>query len=74
MSRDARGRVIWNRGDSPSEHVAQELGLEHFQVRSAIHTIKAKTNLRGPDRVTIYENGDVTDERGEDIGNIFYDK
>jgi hypothetical protein len=74
MGRGGSRRLIWDRGDSPSSRVAQALGLEHFEVRRAIHKIKARANLRGPDRVTIYDNGDVTDDRGDDIGNIFYDK
>jgi hypothetical protein len=67
----SRGRVIWDRRGSPSEYVAKELGLDHWEVRKAIHKIKGSANLRGGDCVIIFENGDVTNESGEDIGNIF---
>lgn len=71
MHRDSRGRVIWDKRGSPSEYVARELGLEHWQVRQATHKIKGSANLHGDDRVIIHENGDVTDENDEEIGNIF---
>jgi hypothetical protein len=51
--------------------VSDRLGIERWQLREAIHKIKDRSNLRPDDRVTIYDNGNVTDEDGEPIGNIF---
>jgi hypothetical protein len=64
-------RVIWDRATRPTKHVGDQLGIERWQLGDAIHKIKAKSNLSGPDRVIIYDDGNVTDENGEPIGNIF---
>jgi hypothetical protein len=36
-----------------------------------LHKIKAAADLSGADRVIIYTDGTVTDERGEPIGNLY---
>jgi hypothetical protein len=33
--------------------------------------IKRRSNLQARDRVIIYEDGAVRDERGEELGNIY---
>jgi hypothetical protein len=35
-----------------------------------LHQIKHRSNLRGQDRVVVYEDGRLTDANGDDIGNI----
>jgi hypothetical protein len=64
-------RVLWDRAQNPTRHVSESLGIERWQLRQALHKIKARSNLRGDDRVIIYENGDVTDSHGNPIGNIY---
>ncbi|MCJ2058457.1 hypothetical protein MKL09_18110 [Methylobacterium sp. J-048] len=66
----ARRRVIWNRAGSPVSYVSAKLNLDEETVGAAIHAIKAAAGLRGADSVIIYDNGDITDARGEEIGNI----
>ncbi|MCJ2140857.1 hypothetical protein [Methylobacterium sp. E-066] len=66
-----RRRVIWNRGGSPVSYVSEKLNLDEETVGGAIHAIKAAAGLRGADSIIIYDNGDVTDARGEEIGNIY---
>ena len=62
--------VIWNRRENPSKYVSDRLGITHEQLGAALHEIKASGNLRAADRVVIYADGMVTDERGEPLGNI----
>jgi hypothetical protein len=50
--------------------VSGQLGIEHWKLRAAIHTIKAKANLGPADDVLIYDDGTVTDPAGDEIGNI----
>ena len=64
-------RVIWNRGGNPVAYVSARLGLSEAEVSAAIHAIKAAARLRGADDITIYDNGDVTDANGDEIGNIY---
>jgi hypothetical protein len=47
------------------------LDLPEEDVGAAIHSIKAAARLRGADNIVIHDNGDVTDARGEEIGNIY---
>ena len=63
--------ILWDRRGNPSPYVSQALGLEEWQLRQAIHKIKGRSPLRGPDRVIIYRNGGVTDENGEVLGNVY---
>lgn len=63
-------RVLWSRGTLPTPHVSSRLGISRRQLGAAIHEIKRRSGLRGDDRITIYEDGNVTDERGDLIGNI----
>lgn len=65
-----RRRVIWNRGGNPVSYVSTKLNLNEETVGAALHAIKAAAGLRGADSFIIYDNGDVTDARGEEIGNI----
>jgi hypothetical protein len=47
------------------------LGIERWQLRQAIHKIKAGNNLGGNDKVIVHSDGKVTDVNGSEIGNIF---
>jgi len=64
-------RVIWNRPENPTKSVSDRLGITHEQLGEALHEIKASGNLRAADRVIIYDDGMVTDERGDPLGNIY---
>ena len=63
-------RILWHKVGSPTPYVSQALGVEEWQLRRAIHAIKRRCGLTGADRVIIYDDGKVTDEQGEELGNI----
>jgi len=64
-------RILWDRLRNPTPYVSQALGVEEWQLRHAIHVIKRRGGLTGAERVIIYDDGKVTDERREELGNIF---
>jgi hypothetical protein len=64
-------RAIWNRPQNPTQYVSDRLGITREQLGEALHEIKASGNLRAADRVIIYDDGVVTDEHGEPLGNIY---
>ncbi len=64
-------RIIWNRRENPSEYVSDQLGITREQLGDAIHQIKAAGDLSPADRVITYDDGTVTDERGDVLGNIY---
>jgi hypothetical protein len=64
-------RVIWDQRGNPPKYVSDRLGIQRWQLRAAIHGIKTATNLRATDRVIIYDDGTVRDERGGELGNIY---
>ena len=63
--------IIWNRPGNPSKYVSDQLSIPHWKLGEAIHEIKHAGNLRAPDRVIIYDDGMVTDEHGDPLGNIY---
>ena len=63
-------RIIWDRLRNPTPYVSETLGIEEWELRNAIHAIKRRSGLKGADRVIIYDDGTVTDELGEDLGNV----
>ena len=69
--RPCMARIIWNRRENPSKYVSDQLGITREQLGDAIHEIKAAGNLRATDGVVIYDDGTVTDERGDAHGNIY---
>lgn len=62
--------ILWDKLRNPTPYVSETLGIEEWELRSAIHTIKERSGLSGRDRVIIHRDGKVTDEHGEDLGNI----
>jgi hypothetical protein len=56
---------------NPPKYVSDRLGIQHWQLGDAIHEINAAGNLRAADRVIIYDDGMVTDEQGDPLGNIY---
>lgn len=51
---------------------SDRLRISRRDLGRALHKIKARSNLRGgADRVVIYDDGAVTDQAGEPLGNIY---
>jgi hypothetical protein len=50
--------------------VSDELRIERWQLRNALHKIKARSDLGGRDRVIIYDDRTVADADGNELGNI----
>jgi hypothetical protein len=63
--------ILWDKKRSPTPYVSQALGIEEWQLRDALHKIKYRSPLRPQDRVIIHRDGRVTDEHGEDLGNVY---
>ena len=63
-------RVIWDKLRNPTKYVSSQLGIEQWQLRAAIHKIKARSHLGATDRVIIYDDGLVTDDKHAPLGNI----
>lgn len=63
-------RIVWDRTGNPTAYVSDALKITRWELRSALHTIKARSDLRVTDPVIIYDDGKVTDAHGEEIGNI----
>ncbi len=64
-------RIIWDKVRNPTPYVSEALGIEEWQLRNAIHAIKRRCGLSGSDRVIVYDDGKVTDEHDDELGNIF---
>ena len=64
-------RIIWSNPGNPPRGVATRLGITRQQLRDAIHEIKHDAKLAPTDRVTIWDDGTVTDESVVEIGNVF---
>jgi hypothetical protein len=64
-------KIIWDKIRNPTRHASDALGIERWQIRVAIHKIKAANNLGPTDKVIIFDDGKVTDTNGVEIGNIF---
>jgi hypothetical protein len=62
--------ILWSNPGNPPASIARTLGIEPRRFSRALHKIKAAADLSGTDRVIIYSDGTVTDERGEAIGNL----
>lgn len=63
-------RVIWDKSGNPTDYVSEQLGIERWQLRKAIHKIKSSADINPTEQITIYGDGSVTDANGEPIGNI----
>jgi hypothetical protein len=47
------------------------LSISRWDLGAALHAIKEASGLGGTDRVIILDDGTVTDDHGEVIGNIY---
>ena len=64
-------KVIWDRPENPPKYVSDLLGISRYKLGAALHEIKRWSDLRGADRVIIYDDGSVTHQNGESLGNIY---
>lgn len=64
-------RIIWSGPRQPTHAVATALGITRPQLSRAIHSIKDDAGLRPHDNVKIWDDGSITDEADECIGNIY---
>ena len=64
-------RRIWSNPGNPTAGVATQLGISRQQLREAIHKIKRDATLGATDRITIWDDGTVTDESNVPIGNVY---
>ena len=66
----SRASTLWSNPGNPPDSVAQTLGMEPRHFSRALHKIKAASDLSGADHVIIYNDGSVTDQQGELLGNL----
>jgi hypothetical protein len=66
----ARVRRLWSRVGNPPDWVARQLGISRVQLSAALHAIKRDSGLSPRDRVTLWDDGSVTDDTDVWIGNI----
>jgi hypothetical protein len=64
-------RKIWCQSGKPSKWVSDQLRIERWQLRAAIHKIKARNGLSSTDYVEIWDDGAVTDSSGDFIGDVY---
>ncbi len=63
-------RIIWRNPGNPPRGVATRLGITRHQLGRAIHRIKDYAGLAPGERITIWDDGSVTDENDVPLGNI----
>jgi hypothetical protein len=61
---------IWSNPGNPPRGIATRLGITRRELGRAIHKIKDHFGLSPRDRVTIWDDGSVTDENDVPLGNI----
>jgi hypothetical protein len=71
LGRSSRAPVLWSNPGNPPDFVARALAMAPRHFSRALHKIKAANDLSGADRVIIYNDGSVEDERGEPLGNLY---
>jgi hypothetical protein len=64
-------RIIWSDPGNPTSEVSRALGIERLQLRQALHRIKRAQGLKGADRVIIWNDGSVTDQQDNVLGNVY---
>jgi hypothetical protein len=61
---------LWSGPQNPPIWVARRLGITRAQLSRAIHATKRHAGLRPRDRVSLWDDGSVTDDADAWIGNI----
>lgn len=64
-------RRIWSNPHNPPPWVARRLRITRAQLGAALHTIKREAGLNPADRVSIWDDGSITDDTDVWIGNIY---
>jgi transposase-like protein len=64
-------RIIWSRPGNPTAAVARALDITPHQLSRALHRVKENARLRPRDNVRIWDDGTVTDERDDWVGNLY---
>ncbi len=64
-------RIIWSRPGNPTRGVTRALGISETDLGDAIHILKDAAGLGSRDRVRIWDDGSVTDDRDALVGNIY---
>ena len=64
-------RIIWSDPGNPTNEVSRVLRIERVQLRQAVHRIKRAQGLKGADRVIIWNDGSVTDQQDNVLGNVY---
>ncbi len=64
-------RIIWSNPGNPTNDVSHALGIPRWLLGRALHRIKKAQGLKGADRVHIWDDGMVTDELDDVLGNIY---
>jgi hypothetical protein len=65
------GSIIWSNPGNPTSEVSRALGIDRQELRRALHRIKHAQGMKGADRVTIWNDGTVTDPGDDVLGNIY---
>lgn len=61
---------LWSGLRNPPNWVARRLDITRAQLSEAIHATKRHAGLRPRDRVSLWDDGSVTDDADVWIGNI----
>jgi len=69
--RRSLARILWSHPGNPPDSVARALGMELRSFSRALHKIKAASDLSGAGSRVINNDGSVTDEQGEPLGNLY---
>jgi hypothetical protein len=65
------GACYLEQSGKPTNEVSRVLGIERRQLRRALHRIKRAQGLKGADRVTIWNDGSITDPQDNVLGNVY---
>jgi hypothetical protein len=63
--------IIWSDAGNPTNEVSRALRIERQQLRRALHRIQRAQGLKGADRVIIWNDGSVTDQQDNVLGNVY---
>jgi hypothetical protein len=61
---------LWSNPENPPNWVAERLGMPRWLLGDRLHRLKEAWGLGGTGRVNIWDDGTVTDDRGDVIGNV----
>jgi hypothetical protein len=63
-------RKIWSNPQNPPDWVAGILNISREELGEALHIIKNEAGLSPRDRVSIWDDGGITDDTDTWIGNV----